>query len=218
MVGSCGLGGVGLGRGLRAGGGIMNESRAAQPPCSNPTRPSRKPTHHHTKTTPARLDSILRRTWYSKNSSRTKRTTRQDLPTAVSPSSTSLKWHTLLMVVLGAAVGGVCVYAAAAAGARARLVGGWVHRVLGSFNQGHQFGGGISLGWELGWCYATSKKGRAGANHGREWQQRQRLFATRLAHRPLAAVVPQQPPGRPPAQGPRKRGTSSQSRSLSRFF
>lgn len=31
--------------------------------------------------------------WNSKNSSRTNRTTRQDLPTAVSPSSTSLKWH-----------------------------------------------------------------------------------------------------------------------------
>lgn len=38
--------------------------------------------------------------WYSKNSSLTKRTTRQDFPTAVSPSSTSLKWHTLPDVIL----------------------------------------------------------------------------------------------------------------------
>ena len=34
--------------------------------------------------------------WNSKNSSRTKRTTRHDLPTAVSPSSTSLKWHVVI--------------------------------------------------------------------------------------------------------------------------
>lgn len=32
--------------------------------------------------------------WYSKNSSLTNRTTRHDFPTAVSPRSTSLKWHT----------------------------------------------------------------------------------------------------------------------------
>lgn len=38
--------------------------------------------------------------WYSKNSSLTKRTTRHDLPTAVSPSNTSLKWQTLPVVML----------------------------------------------------------------------------------------------------------------------
>jgi hypothetical protein len=38
--------------------------------------------------------------WNSKNSSRTKRTTRHDFPTAVSPRRTSLKWCTLLAMVV----------------------------------------------------------------------------------------------------------------------
>ena len=37
--------------------------------------------------------------WNSKNSSLTNRTTRHDLPTAVSPKRTSLKWHTLLLMI-----------------------------------------------------------------------------------------------------------------------
>ena len=37
--------------------------------------------------------------WNSKNSSRTNRTTRQDLPTAVSPNSTSLKWQVLFCAI-----------------------------------------------------------------------------------------------------------------------
>ena len=37
--------------------------------------------------------------WNSKNSSLTNRTTRHDFPTAVSPNNTSLKWHTLLLMV-----------------------------------------------------------------------------------------------------------------------
>ena len=38
--------------------------------------------------------------WNSKNSSRTKRTTRHDFPTAVSPRRTSLKWCTRLFVMV----------------------------------------------------------------------------------------------------------------------
>ena len=37
--------------------------------------------------------------WYSKNSSLTNLTTRHDLPTAVSPRRTSLKWQTRLLIV-----------------------------------------------------------------------------------------------------------------------
>lgn len=38
--------------------------------------------------------------WYSKNSSRTKRTTKHDFPTAESPNNTNLKWQTLLEAIL----------------------------------------------------------------------------------------------------------------------
>lgn len=38
--------------------------------------------------------------WNSKNSSLTNLTTRHDLPTAVSPRRTNLKWHTRLLIVV----------------------------------------------------------------------------------------------------------------------